>query len=137
MSPVQGRKAATDLLAAHPKFDGVLAIDPWALAACLELMAAANRPMVPSTGFEENSSFKAWIKYNVTGIGANEPTWLGGEAVKIAVKVLQGEPIFKRYLTGVPIITREDLEKVYRPDMPDSYYPGSHLSDEILKQIYK
>lgn len=136
-SPVKGRQAATSLLAAHPKFDGILAIDPWALAACLELMSSAGRKMVPATGFEENSSFKAWIKYDVPGIGANEPTWLAAEAVKIAIKIMQGQPFHKRYLTQVPVVHREDVDKVYREDMPDSYYPGSHLPDEVIRKIYK
>ncbi|MBW2618259.1 MAG: substrate-binding domain-containing protein [Deltaproteobacteria bacterium] len=136
-SPVKGRQAATNLLAAHPSFDGILSIDPWALAACIELMAAAGRPMVAATGFEENSSFRMWIEYDITGIGANEPTWLAAEAIKIAIKVMQGQPIYKRYLTQVPVVHREDLDKVYRPDMPDSYYPGSHLPDKVLREIFK
>jgi len=32
---------------------------------------------------------------------------------------------------------KEDLDKMFRPDMPDSYYPGSHLPEKILKKIYK
>ncbi len=136
-SPVKGRQASTNLLAAHPKFDGILSIDPWAVGAILELMAASGRAMVPATGFEENSSFKAWKKYNVTGIGCYEPTWLSAEAVKVAIKLMQGEPFYKRYLTRVPIIMKKDVDKMYRADMPDSYYPGSHLPDEILRTIYK
>jgi len=136
-SPVKGRQAATNLLAAHPQFDGILSVDPWALGACLELMAAANRPMVPCTGFEENSASKIWKKYNVRGIGANEPPWLAAEAIKIAIKVMEGQPFYKRYLTSVPVVRQEDVDKYYRADMPDSYYPGSHLPDEILRQIYK
>jgi ribose transport system substrate-binding protein len=136
-SPVEGRRAATNLLAAYPHFDGILSIDPWGTAAILELMAAAGRPMVPTTGFEENSSFRAWKKYDVTGIGANEPTWLSAEAVKIAIKVLQGEPIYKRYVALVPIVDKAASEKLYRGDMPDSYYPGSHLPEEVLKKIFK
>lgn len=136
-SPVKGRQAATNLLAAHPEFDGILSIDPWATAAVIELMVAAGRPLVPTTCFEENSSFKVWKKYNVPGIGANEGTWLASQAVLVAMKVLQGQPIYKRYLTRVPIVTKEDLDKMYRPDMPDSYYPGSHLPEEILLKIYK
>jgi ribose transport system substrate-binding protein len=136
-SPVKGRQAAMNLLAAHPEFDGILSIDPWATAAVIELMVAAGRPLVPTTGFEENSSFKVWKKYNVPGIGANEGTWLASQAVLVAIKVLQGEPIFKRYLTRVPIVTREDMDRLYRPDMPDSFYPGSHLPDEILREIYQ
>ena len=136
-SPVKGRQAATNLLAAHPQFDGILSIDPWALSACLELMIAAGRPLVPSTGFEENSSFKAWKKYDIPGIGANEPVWLAAEAVKIGIKVMQGQPFYKRYLTKVPVVERKDVDKVYREDMPDSYYPGSYLPDEVLKEIYQ
>jgi len=136
-SPVEARKAATNLLAAHPQFDGILSIDPWAVGAVVEYMVAAGRPLVPTTGFEENSSFKVWKEHGITGIGANEPTWLGAEAVKVAIKILQGEPVFKRYLTRCPIVTREDMERLYRPDMPDSYYPGSHLPEEVLREIYK
>ena len=136
-SPVKGREAATNLLAAHPKFDGILSIDPWAVGAILDLMATSGRAMVPTTGFEENSSFNAWKKYDVTGIGCYEPTWLSGEAVKVAIKVMQGEPFYKRYLTKVPIIMKKDVDKMYRADMPASYYPGSHLPDEILRKIYK
>jgi len=136
-SPIKARQAATDLLAAHPQFDGVLSVDPWATAAVIELMAAQGMSFVPMTGFEENSSFKLWLKYDIEGIGANEPSWLGAEAVKVAMKVLQGEPVFKRYLTRVPIVTKEDAKRLYRADMPDSYYPGSHLPEEILEKIYK
>jgi len=136
-SPVEARKAATNLLAAHPKFDGILSIDPWGTAAIIELMGAAGRPMVPTTGFEENSSFRNWKKYDVTGIGANEPTWLSAEAVKVAIKVLQGEPVFKRYVARVPIINREAGDRLYRGDMPDSYYPGTHLPEEILQKLHK
>jgi len=136
-SPVKARQAATNLLAAHPKFDGILSIDPWATAAVIELMAAAGRPMVPTTGFEESSSFKVWKDHNVTGIGANEPTWLAAEAVKIAIKVLQGEPIYKRYLTRAPVVTKEDMLRLYRPDMPDSFIYGSYLPEDILQKIFK
>jgi ribose transport system substrate-binding protein len=135
-SPVEGKKAATSLLAAHPDFDGILSIDPWATAAILELMDTQGREMVPTTGFEENSSFAAWIEYDVKGIGAYEPTWLAGEAVKAAIKILQGEPVKKRYLTRVPVVTEEGRDKLYREDMPPSYYPGSHLPEEIIQEIF-
>ena len=135
--PVEGKKAATSLLAAHKDFDGILSIDPWATAAILELMAYEGREMVPTTGFEENSSFKAWIDNDVEGIGCYEPTWLSAEAVIAAIKVLQGQPVYKRYLTNAPIITEEVRDKIYRPDMSSSYYPGSRLPEEMLQEIFK
>ena len=136
-SPIKARTAATDLLAAHPEFDGILCIDAWGPAAFIEFMLAAGKPLVPTTGFEENSGFKVWIQHDVRGIGAIEPTWLAAEAVKIVIKILQGEPVLKRYLTRVPIVTKEDAERLYRPDMPDSFYPGSHLPEEVLQKLYK
>lgn len=87
-SPIKVRKAVTDLLAAHPHFDGILSVDPWGTGAVIEYMVAAGRPLVPTTGFEENSSFKPWKKYNVTGIGSYDPAWLGADAIKMAIKVL-------------------------------------------------
>lgn len=130
-------KAATDLLAAYPDFDGVLSVDEFATRAVVEALVAKGKPLVPMTCFEVNGCFAVWKKHNVTSIASNDPIWLGAEAVKVAVKILQGEPVYKRYLARCPLITEKERDKLYRPDMPDGYYCLSRLPEEALKRIFK
>ena len=82
------------------------------------------------TGEDNNGFLKLWKELapqGFKGIAASEPTWISGEALKLALAALKGEPIQKSTIAPVPTITDETLDQYVRPDLSDAYWTNSKL----------
>ena len=105
----------------------------------MEAFIAANRPLVPMTGEDNNGFMKMWKQYQpegFKGIAASEPTWISAEALKLALSALKGEPIAKKALIPVPTITDATLDQYVQPDLSDEYWVNSKLPPDVAQQYY-
>ena len=135
----KGKIATEKALAAYPKIDGVWSQGGAMTQGAMEAFQAANRPLVPMTGEDNNGFMKAWkglSSQGFKGIAASEPTWISAEALKLALDALAGKEIPKQKMIPVPTITDENLDQYVKPDLSDEYWTNSKLPEEVAKQYY-
>lgn len=104
------------LLAAHPEVDGVLT-QGYGTGA-MKALQDAGRPIVPVTGFSYNGSGTACVQTEGAKciLGAN-PGWLGAQAIKLAVDILDGnKPADRHVLVNADFLTTDPIESELYPD---------------------
>lgn len=135
----QGRQACESLALAHPQIDGVWSSGGAMTQACIEVFNELGRDLVPMTGEANNGFFGAWKNNQSAGfdsIAPQNPTWMVAEGVAAAVGVLNGQDIYGEYKVVAEPYTSADLDELYRPGLNDSYWVGSILPDDKLKELY-
>lgn len=135
----KGKSVMASLLPAHPEIDGVWSSGAGMTRGAIEAFEEAGRPLVPMTGEDNNGFLKVWLKRKdiFNSIAVSKPTYIGSEACRLALKVLQGEPVYDINIISVPVITEEDLEKYVRPDLPDSLWLRTRLPEWKIQEIFK
>ena len=135
----KGKTVMASLLPAYPEIDGIWSGGAAMTRGAIEAFEEAGRPLVPMTGEDNNGFIKVWLerKDRFDSIAASKPTYIGSEACRLALKILQGEPVDDINTVSVPIITNEDLEKYARPDLPDSLWLRTRLPESKIQEIFK
>ncbi len=137
----QAKKAMESLFAAYPKIDGIWSQGGAMSEAIMDAYFERNQNPPPITGEDNNGFFRAWKKAvernpDFDSISASCPTWISAEAMRLAIKVLKGEKVERTTLLPVPTITKDNLDKYYKPDLPSSYYCNTQLPDDVAKKLF-
>jgi ribose transport system substrate-binding protein len=135
----QGKLAVSNLLAANPEIDGVWSQGGAMTLGAIDAFEAAQRPLVPMTGEDNNGYLKRWKSLESTGfksIGTAKPTWLGSEALKVTVDLLDGKDVPRDTLLPVPTITEANIGDYVKPDLSDSFWASTRLSDAQVKATF-
>jgi ribose transport system substrate-binding protein len=104
------------LLAAHPQVDGILT-QGYGTGA-MKALQDAGRPLVPVTGFSYNGSGVACVQTKGAKciLGAN-PGWLGAQAIKLAVDILDGKkPTDRHVLVNADFLTTDPIKSDLYPN---------------------
>jgi ribose transport system substrate-binding protein len=133
------QQAVANLLPSFPKIDGV-----WSQGGAMTLGAiyafqAAGRPLVPMTGEANNGLLKFWKQNESKGfdtIAPASPTGLSVQALDIAVKGLQGQPVNRVYEPDPPVITSANLDNYVQMSMPDSLWLPTTLPAPELRKLF-
>jgi ribose transport system substrate-binding protein len=137
----KGKTAAANLLAANPQIDGVWSQGGEMTRGAIEAFQAANRPLVPMTGEDNNGFLKVWknlMQTNTPGfdaIGCSKPTWLFAQGVDNLLDALDGKLAQKDQTIPTPTITKETIDQYMRPDMPDALWTNTKLNDDQIRQL--
>ena len=136
----KGKVAVENLLSANPQIDGVYSQGGAMTLAAVDAFVEAGRPLVPMTGESNNGFLKAWKKYigkdKFDSIGPIVRDGTGAIALETAIKALKGEKVPKITKLQREVITTADIDKFLKPDLPDSFWCGSKLPDDIVKQLF-
>lgn len=130
----QGKSITETMLAANPDIDGVWASGAAMTRGAIEAFQEAGRDLVPMSGENLNGFMILWAELDLQSSGPQFPTWQGPEALKLAVRALQGEPIMSSYLLRAPAIT--DAAAAARPDISEDYWVEEYLTDEQIERIF-
>jgi len=133
------KTAVSSMLAANPQVDGVWSQGGDMTRAALEDFQAAKRKLVPMTSEDNNGFLKEWKALQpqgFTSIACSKPTWLAENALNDAFDLLQGKTIQKDQYIAVPTITDATLDQFLKPNLPDSYWANSHLTDSQINAIF-
>jgi len=136
----KGKIIAQNIIAAHPDIDGIWSSGGAMTLGAIDAFLEAGKPLIPMTGEALNGFAKRWIELRdkgFTSIAPYKPTWLSAAALKYAVQVLEGFPIPRKIIYPTPVFTEENIDQIARWDLPDSYWLGSLLPDEVIKEIFK
>ena len=126
----QGKSITQTLLAANPKIDGVWSSGAAMTRGAVEAFQEAGRPLIPMSGENLNGYLKVWDKLGLKSSGPQFPTWQGPEALKVAVRALEGKPIMSFYLLKPPAI--EDAKAAIQADASDDYWVEQYLTPEQI-----
>ncbi|MEM3610132.1 MAG: substrate-binding domain-containing protein [Candidatus Aenigmatarchaeota archaeon] len=132
------KKLAADMLAAHPKFDGIWSMGGQMSAAMVDAMLEAGYDVskYPHAGEDYNGFCKQIIKYNIPACMSCKPVWEGRIGVRNAFDALRGLPIRKNNVFPSPFFSAEDAKKIVRSDLPDQVWVSTTLPDQVLKQMF-
>lgn len=136
----QSKIAMQNVLAAQPQIDGIWSTGGDSTLGAVEAFQEAERDLVPMTGEALNGYVKKWIELEPEGfssVAPYMPTWLSASALDMAVKALIGFPVPKNTVYPTPTFYEEDIESIVRYDLPDSYWLGSLLPDDVIKEIFE
>lgn len=130
----QGKSITETFLAANPEIDGVWASGAAMTRGAIEAFQEAGRDLVPMSGENLNGFIKLWAELELDSSGPQFPTWQGPEALKLAVRALEGEPIMSAYLLTPEPIT--DAAATALPEVSDDYWVEQYLTDEEAARIF-
>jgi len=135
----KAKTAMANLLQANPVIDGVWSQGGAMTLGTIEAFQAANRPLVPMTAEDNNGFLKVWAKLAPTGfqsIAVSKPTWLAAKSLEVALDALSGKQVQKDIILPPPVITNDNLDKFVKPDLPDSFWTQTRLSDQQVQKIF-
>lgn len=136
----KGKTATENLLAAFPEIDGVWFCGGDMTRGAVEAFLAADRPLCPMTGEDNNGFLKIWrdnTENGFTSIATSMPTWLFAEGARIGLDILDGNaPAEKDTVVEIPVITQDQLNDYVRDDLSDSFWANTHMSEEDRVALY-
>lgn len=135
----KAKQAMSNVLAANPSIDGVWSQGGAMTLGAIEAFQASKRPLVPMTSEDNNGFLKKWNELKGQGfksIAVAKPTWLGSEALKVVLDLLDGKKVEKDTVLPVPTITDDNLAKFVRTDLPDSYWANTRMTDQEIKETF-
>lgn len=132
----KGKQVCESLLIAHPDVQGIWSSGGAMTQACAEVAEENGLPLIPMTGEANNGFLRIWKEKDLKSVAPISPTWFGQQGVIAALRVLEGAPIARDNLVNPAPITKDQIDQFYRADLSDSYWVGSTLPDEKLKEMY-
>lgn len=140
-SPTEGKTVMQAMIQSYgKKIDGVWCDSGLQGVGALEAMVEAGMN-VPITGDQLNSFMVRVLKHNFKGMMGAYPPRMGAEAVKLALRVLQGESVpFHFNVPTLVSCTHETADikadvpwdKLAQPDKPDNWWIGHTLPEKWL-----
>lgn len=136
----QAKVAVSNLLAANPEIDGIWSQGGAMTLGAIDAFDAAQRALVPMTGEDNNGYLKRWASLKdkgFTSVAPSKPTWLGSEALLVAIKLLKGETVEKDTTFPPPTITDENVTTTVRSDLSDSFWVNTRLNDDQVRAAFR
>jgi len=115
------KSIVSDYLQRGP-IDGVFLDAGGTAVAAIEAFQDAGVPVPPITGEDQNDFLQAWHDDDLTAIAPTYPAFQWRTAVLAALQVLKGEPTPKDWVLPQPVITQDNVDKYFTPDMPPLFY---------------
>lgn len=130
-----------DLIAAHPKIDGIWSDGGQVTSGASAALLAARRPLVPVTGDDYNGLLKMFHqlknKEEYFDIGLiSEPTWQGVVALRNVLNLLRGNEQQRDLIISPKLINRDNYQDFMRPELPNQVFTDTNLSVEELLKIF-
>ncbi|MFV0253329.1 MAG: ABC transporter substrate-binding protein [Beutenbergiaceae bacterium] len=136
------KTAVESALAANPDIDGVWSQGGSMTLGAIEAFEAAGVPLVPMTGEDSNGLLKKWQELIDAGdagfdcIAVAKPTWISAQALENALAALDGSEVNKDDILEPEVITAENLGDFVRPDMPDSLWVNTQMTDDEINELF-
>lgn len=135
-----GKVAMQNILTAHPDLAGVWSSGGAMSRAAVDVLSETGHELIPVTGEDENGFLKKWQQLKDKGfssIAPSKPTWITRVGLQTLVDLLMGIPVPKVLIYPVPLITDDNLDEFVKPDLPDTYWANSLLSEKQVEELLK
>ncbi|HEX8917391.1 MAG TPA: ABC transporter substrate-binding protein [Chloroflexota bacterium] len=136
----KGQTATANMLSAHPNVNGVWSQGGAMTLGAIQAFQAAGHPLVPMTGELNNGFLKKWYALRKSktfkSAASTKPTTLAVKALDETLRILKGQKYDHNYIEPAPLITASQLTKYLKPNLPDSVWVPTDLSDAQLRKIF-
>lgn len=136
----KGKVAVEALISSGQNIDAIWSQGGAMTQAAVDAYNEAGKKLVPMPGEGSNGFLKTWrdnLDKGFTSICPWYPTYISTVAMDQALKVLKGEKIEPMLVLPTLSITEDQIDKYYKPDLPDSYWVITNLTDAQVKEIFK
>ncbi len=136
-SPVLGKEKTAAFIAANPQIDGVWSDSGVMAIGAIQAFQEAGRKVPPLTGEQFNGYLRALVDNNLDGFAVLYPTSIGLDAVEMAIKTMNGEPVAHYTPAELPGFADAEIkEKLYAANMPDDFWPGHKLPQAWIEKLF-
>lgn len=136
----KGKAATESLLSANPEIDAVWSQGGAMTQGAVDAFVAAGRELVPMSGEAGNGYMRTWKEYmgvdNFDSVAPNYTATISVTALDVLVDALNGEEVEFDQCLEMGTITSEDVDSLYREDLPDSFWCDTQLTDENLQKLF-
>lgn len=136
----KGKAATESLLSANPEIDAVWSQGGAMTQGAVDAFVAAGRPLVPMSGEAGNGYMRTWKEYmgvdNFDSVAPNYTTTISVTALDVLIDALNGEEVEFDQCLEMGTITSEDVDSLYREDLPDSFWCDTQLTEENLQKLF-
>ncbi len=136
----KGKTAAEQLIAAHGEnINGVWSQGGAMTQGAIDAFNERGLKLVPMTGEANNGMLKAWQANQgkgFTSVAPDSPSYVSVEALKLGLKALNGEDVSGYHAFPLQMVTEETLDQYVKPDLPDSFWVFTHLSDAQIAELF-
>lgn len=130
----KGKSITENFIVAYPNIDGIWSSGGAMTLGAVQAYQEAGIPLVPMSGEGLNGFLKAAVAADLKTSAPAFPTWQGPEALKLAVRALQGLPIDDYYLLRAPSIP--DINAAVLPDVSDDYWVEDYLTLDQINTVF-
>jgi ribose transport system substrate-binding protein len=106
----------------------------------IDAFVEAGRPLVPMSGEAGNGYFRTWLKYmgvdQFESIAPCYTTTISVTALETLIRALNGEKVAFDEQLPIETYYSEDVRRLYRPDLPDSFWCDTQLTDDNLHRLF-
>ena len=135
----KAKKKFTDMVAAHPEFDGVYSVGGQMSLAIIDAMVELG--MDPGkyahASEDQNGYLQKCIEYNIPAYASCHPSIPSAISVVLMEMLLQGYPVPRMYFYPTPGIPKEQFKDFARPDAPEGIFVFTPLPDSVLNEVVK
>jgi ribose transport system substrate-binding protein len=137
-APTDAKTEMEGLLAKGVKIDGIINDGGNMAIGIIDAYKDAGLPIPPLCGDDSNGFLRIAKENNIKFV-APYPSGAEGtyDAVEMAVKVLNGEPVVKNVLAEIKTFTEAEIDKYYRPDLTDQYWAVNKLPEDWINKNFK
>lgn len=136
----KGKAATESLLSANPEIDAVWSQGGAMTQGAVDAFVAAGRELVPMSGEAGNGYMRTWKEYtgvdNFDSVAPNYTATISVTALDVLVDALNGEEVEFDQCLEMGTITSEDVDSLYREDLPDSFWCDTQLTEENLQKLF-
>ncbi|MEM3434301.1 MAG: substrate-binding domain-containing protein [Nitrososphaerota archaeon] len=135
----KAKKVFTDMVAAHPNFDGIYSVGGQMSNAIVDAMIemGMDPSKYPHASEDNNGFMLKCLKYHIPAYASTHPSIMSAIALDLMVMMFQGYPIPKLYFFPGMGIPDDQFSKYARPNAPEGIFVCTPLSDEELNSIIK
>jgi len=134
-SPSQAKTVAASMLVEYPNIKAIWSDSASNDEGVIAAYTAAHKAIPPLTGDSPNLLLKLAKQYHVQFAVSAYPPEQCGEALAVAVKILEGKSVPNQIPVNSAVYTNKQLAKYYRPSCSVNLYVPSLLPLSILRQL--
>jgi ribose transport system substrate-binding protein len=135
-SPPKSKTIMEAWIQQFDQIDGIWAGSGLGSWPALEALKEAGRPLVPSTSEQLNAYAKFVVKNNIRGFIYPFPAWQSRDAVRYAIKAVQGEDLPKYIEIPVDTIGPDEIKDYVQMDESDFWWVGDdQMPEEFLPEL--
>lgn len=135
----KGKGIMESYVSAFDEIDAIWSQGGAMTQAAIDVYNSVGRPLVPMSGEASNGFLRVW-KENAdkgfTSVALAISTASPAVALQVCLDDLQGIPAPKITEMPLGVITAENIDEYYQPDLPDSFWCLTDLSKEQLVELY-